>query len=103
MTLGFPEQNSLPRGRRSRDCLWLPWQEGMSPLFEVRMELGEEGLTFNPSLEVGANQGFLELLEGLVNDIYNAAKLIPRLAKGKFSYKVKLSAGLTHPAPHPAL
>ncbi|XP_049624579.1 dynein axonemal heavy chain 17 [Suncus etruscus] len=68
----------------------MAFHEGMSPLFEVRMELGEEGLTFNPSLEVGANQGFLELLEGLVNDIYNAAKLIPRLAKGKFSYKTDL-------------
>lgn len=52
------------------------------------MELGEEGLVFHPSLEVGADRGFLRLIEGLINDIYNAAKLIPRLAKGRVSYKV---------------
>ncbi|XP_054988433.1 dynein axonemal heavy chain 17 [Sorex araneus] len=64
--------------------------ESIAPLFEVRLELNESGLTFNPSLEVGADQGFLALLEGLINDIYNAAKLIPRLAKGRFNYKTDL-------------
>ncbi|XP_055971730.1 dynein axonemal heavy chain 17 [Sorex fumeus] len=66
------------------------FHEGIAPLFEVRLELNEDGLTFNPSLEVGADQGFLVLLEGLVNDIYNAAKLIPRLSKGRFNYKTDL-------------
>ncbi|XP_036920260.1 dynein heavy chain 17, axonemal [Sturnira hondurensis] len=64
--------------------------EGIAPLFEIRMELGEEGMTFSPSLEVGSEHGFLALIEGLVNDIYNAAKLIPRLAKGRLSYKSDL-------------
>ncbi|KAM9208504.1 dynein axonemal heavy chain 17 [Dugong dugon] len=62
----------------------------VAPLFEVRMELDEDGLTFNPSLEVGSDQGFLALIESLVNDIYNAAKLIPRLAKGRVNYKTDL-------------
>ncbi|XP_048222854.1 dynein axonemal heavy chain 17 [Perognathus longimembris pacificus] len=64
--------------------------ESVAPLFEVRMELDEEGLTFNPSLEMGLDEGFLSLIEGLVNDIYNVARLIPRLAKGRMSYKVDL-------------
>ncbi|XP_045691837.1 dynein axonemal heavy chain 17 [Phyllostomus hastatus] len=65
-------------------------EEGIWPLFEIRMELGEEGMTFSPTLEVGAEHGFLALIEGLVNDIYNAAKLIPRLAKGRLTYKSDL-------------
>lgn len=64
------------------------FQETVAPLFEIRMELNEEGLTFNPSLEMGSDFGFLALIEGLIDDIYNVARLIPRLAKGKMSYKV---------------
>lgn len=52
------------------------------------MELDEDGLVFHPSLEMGTDHGFLTLIEGLINDIYNTAKLIPRLAKGHMSYKV---------------
>lgn len=52
------------------------------------MELDEAGLVFNPSLEVGSDRSFLALVDGLINDIYNAAKLIPRLAKGRLNYKV---------------
>lgn len=68
------------------------FQESIAPLFEVHMELGEFGLVFNPSLEVGAEHGFLELIESLINDIYNVAKLIPRLAKGRLNYKVSLAS-----------
>ncbi|XP_006734337.1 dynein heavy chain 17, axonemal [Leptonychotes weddellii] len=64
--------------------------ESVAPLFEVRMELEEDGLVFHPSLEMGADHGFLTLIEGLINDIYNAAKFIPRLAKGQMSYKADL-------------
>lgn len=62
----------------------------MAPLFEVRMELDEVGLVFHPSLEMGTDNSLLMLIESLVNDIYNAAKLIPRPAKGQMSYKVSL-------------
>lgn len=54
------------------------------------MELDEEGLTYNPSLEMGGEDGFLVLIEGLINDLYNVARLIPRLAKGRINYKVSL-------------
>ncbi|XFF88688.1 hypothetical protein AB1E18_014907 [Capra hircus] len=64
--------------------------ESVAPLFEVRMELEEDGLVFNPSLEVGGDRGFLALIGSLVTDIYNAAKLIPRLAKGRMHYKTDL-------------
>ncbi|XP_058902457.1 dynein axonemal heavy chain 17 isoform X5 [Kogia breviceps] len=64
--------------------------ESIAPLFEIRMELDEDGLVFNPSLEVGGDRGFLALIGSLVTDIYNAAKLIPRLAKGRMNYKTDL-------------
>lgn len=54
------------------------------------MELDEDGLTYNPSLEMGDEEGFLALIEGLINDLYNVARLIPRLAKGRMNYKVSL-------------
>ncbi|GAB5581369.1 dynein axonemal heavy chain 17 isoform X1 [Prionailurus iriomotensis] len=62
----------------------------VAPLFEVLMQLDEDGLVFNPSLELGPDYGFLMLIEGLINDIYTAAKLIPRLAKNRMSYKADL-------------
>lgn len=65
------------------------------------MELDEDGLTFRPSLEVGSEHGFLALIEGLVNDIYNVARLIPRLAKGRMNYKV--SPGLFWPYLGPSI
>ncbi|XP_019398323.1 PREDICTED: dynein heavy chain 17, axonemal [Crocodylus porosus] len=62
----------------------------VAPLFEVRLELYRDDLRYRPSLEVGAENGFLELVENLMNNIYEAARFIPRLAQGKGSYKVNL-------------
>ncbi|KAL8163407.1 UNVERIFIED_CONTAM: Dynein heavy chain 17, axonemal, partial [Gekko kuhli] len=62
----------------------------IAPLFEVHMELYKDDLRYRPSLEVGADQGFLEVVENLMNDIYDTATLIPRLAKGKLSYRTDL-------------
>ncbi|XP_011788533.1 PREDICTED: dynein heavy chain 17, axonemal [Colobus angolensis palliatus] len=78
--------------RKSLDFLMdnMVTDESIAPLFEIRMELDEDGLTFHPSLEVGSEHGFLALIEGLVNDIYNVARLIPRLAKGRMNYKIDL-------------
>ncbi|XP_004592923.2 dynein axonemal heavy chain 17 [Ochotona princeps] len=64
--------------------------ENVAPLLEIHMELEDAGLIFHPSLEMGAEHGFLALIEGLINDIYNVARLIPRLAKGKVNYKTDL-------------
>lgn len=71
---------------------FLPVQANVAPLFEVRLELYRDDLRYHPSLEVGAENGFLELVESLTNDIYEAARFIPRLAHGKQSYKVRPSA-----------
>nr|XP_003217173.1 PREDICTED: LOW QUALITY PROTEIN: dynein heavy chain 17, axonemal [Anolis carolinensis] len=62
----------------------------IAPLFEVRMELYKDELRYRPSLEMGAEQGLLEVIENLMNDIYEAATLIPRLAKKKPGYKSDL-------------
>lgn len=66
------------------------------------MELEEDGLVFNPSLEVGGDRGFLALIGSLVTDIYNAAKLIPRLAKGRMHYKVSLGLVMAPPLSLPS-
>lgn len=63
------------------------------------MELDEDRLVFNPSLEVGADGGFLMSIESLIEDIYDAAKLIPRLARGRMNYKVSL--GFVQPTHFP--
>lgn len=62
----------------------------MVSLFEVRMELEEDGLVFSSFLEMGGIRGFLVLIESLINDIYNVVKFIFRLVKGRMSYKVSL-------------
>lgn len=64
-------------------------QESIAPLFEVRMELDDDGLVFSPSLDMGGDRSFLALIGSLVTDIFNVARLIPRLAKGRMNYKVR--------------
>uniref|UniRef100_A0A4X1URR4 Dynein axonemal heavy chain 17 n=1 Tax=Sus scrofa TaxID=9823 RepID=A0A4X1URR4_PIG len=63
--------------------------ESIAPLFEVRMELDDDGLVFSPSLDMGGDRSFLALIGSLVTDIFNVARLIPRLAKGRMNYKVR--------------
>lgn len=92
-----PSGRALRTRRGTDSCN--SFQESVAPLFEIHMELSEDGLVFSPSLEVGDDSGFLALIESLINDIYNVAKFIPRLARGRLNYKV--SGGLP-PAPLPA-
>lgn len=67
------------------------------------MEMDEDGLVFSPSMEIGTDHSFLALVESLINDIYNVAKLIPRLDKSRLNYKVsRASFGLPcSPPGHP--
>ncbi|XP_013396327.1 dynein beta chain, ciliary isoform X2 [Lingula anatina] len=51
-----------------------------SPLFEALMELQVPDMVFNPSLDYGVADGFYDLVDGLVGDIYKQASLIGRLA-----------------------
>ncbi|XP_054026357.1 dynein axonemal heavy chain 17 [Dryobates pubescens] len=62
----------------------------VAPLFEVRMELTDDGVRYCPSLEGMDDNSFLKLVESLLNDIYTATACIPRLLQGKLSYKVTL-------------
>ncbi|XP_074871093.1 dynein axonemal heavy chain 9 [Carettochelys insculpta] len=54
---------------------------GLAPLFEVQLDLMVPDLVFHPSLDPGANEGFCDLVEGLVNDIYRISSLVPRVAE----------------------
>lgn len=65
-------------------CLFLllPDQRaGLAPLFEAQLDLQPPDMIFRPSLEFGAVDGFYDLVEGLVNDVYRIASLVPRLAE----------------------
>ncbi|XP_078609718.1 dynein beta chain, ciliary-like isoform X2 [Branchiostoma floridae x Branchiostoma japonicum] len=52
----------------------------VSPLFESRLELRAPDMVFEPSLEYRAEDGFYDLMEMIINDIYKLASLVPRLA-----------------------
>ncbi|NWQ82098.1 DYH9 protein, partial [Columbina picui] len=54
---------------------------GLAPLFEVQLDLVLPDLIFQPSLDPGTNDGFYDMVEGLLNDIYRISSLVPRLAE----------------------
>ncbi|XP_065503599.1 dynein axonemal heavy chain 9 [Caloenas nicobarica] len=56
-------------------------KEGLAPLFEVQLDLVIPDLVFQPSLDPGTNDGFYDMVEGLLNDIYRISSLVPRLAE----------------------
>uniref|UniRef100_A0A803VV29 Dynein axonemal heavy chain 17 n=1 Tax=Ficedula albicollis TaxID=59894 RepID=A0A803VV29_FICAL len=66
----------------------LPRQAQVAPLFEVRMELAEGRVQYQPSLDAGAGDSFLVLVEGLLGDTESVAASMPRLLEGAVSYKV---------------
>ncbi|XP_033732158.1 dynein beta chain, ciliary-like [Pecten maximus] len=49
-------------------------------LFEAMLELQAPEMVFQPSLDYGVADGFYDLVDGLIGDIYKQASLIPRLA-----------------------
>ncbi|XP_009976195.1 PREDICTED: dynein heavy chain 9, axonemal-like, partial [Tauraco erythrolophus] len=54
---------------------------GLAPLFEVQLDLVIPDLIFHPSLDPGTNDGFYDMVESLLNDIYRISSLVPRLAE----------------------
>ncbi|XP_058960986.2 dynein beta chain, ciliary-like [Pocillopora verrucosa] len=50
-------------------------------LFEAKLELQQPEMVFIPSLDFGVSDGFYELVEGIVNDVYKMASLVKRLAE----------------------
>ena len=59
-------------------------------LFEALLELQVPEMVFNPSLDYGVADGFYDLIDGLVGDIYKQASKISRLAahSGQEHYQV---------------
>ncbi|XP_007433956.1 dynein heavy chain 9, axonemal, partial [Python bivittatus] len=51
-----------------------------APLFKIQLELSVPEMTFRPTLDAGAGDGFYDIVEGLVNEIYRVSSLVPRLA-----------------------
>ncbi|KAK2522493.1 hypothetical protein Q9233_010490 [Columba guinea] len=64
---------------------------GLAPLFEVQLDLVIPDLIFQPSLDPGTKDGFYDMVEGLLNDIYRISSLVPRLAEhsGFLHYQVR--------------
>ncbi|KGL72843.1 Dynein heavy chain 9, axonemal, partial [Tinamus guttatus] len=54
---------------------------GLAPLFEVQLDLVIPDLIFHPSLDPVTNDGFYDMMESLLNDIYRVSSLMPRLAE----------------------
>jgi len=67
-------------------------KSGMPPLFEARLELQAPAIVFSPSIDQDAADSFFDLVEGLANDIFKGASLMPRLAfhNGQQNYQVSL-------------
>ncbi|MGH0134202.1 UNVERIFIED_CONTAM: hypothetical protein FKN15_057144 [Acipenser sinensis] len=56
-------------------------QSGSAPLFEAQLDRHVPHMVFKPSLELGASDGFYDLVEGIINDIYKMSSLVLRLAE----------------------
>uniref|UniRef100_H3BBD5 Dynein axonemal heavy chain 17 n=1 Tax=Latimeria chalumnae TaxID=7897 RepID=H3BBD5_LATCH len=66
-------------------------EAGAAPLFEVRLELEASDIVFHPSLSFGtSSDGFFDMIENIITDVYQAANLVPRLSKKWCSYKADL-------------
>nr|KAG5690881.1 hypothetical protein BaRGS_028913 [Batillaria attramentaria] len=66
------------------------------PLFEARLELQVPEMVFIPSVDFGVADGFYDLVDGLVGDVYKQASLIGRLAthSGQEHYQLGWSRAL---------
>merc|ERR1712136_408119 len=53
----------------------------LAPLFEAKLELHAPDMIFTPSLDLGLGEGFYELVESLIFDVYAMSSLIPHVAK----------------------
>ena len=69
----------------------------MLPLLEARLELQVPEIIFSPSIDQDAVDGFFSLVEGLADDIFKGAALIPRLAihNGQENYQVCVCARMS--------
>ena len=72
---------------RSMDYLQENMSENVTPLFAAELELKPPETAFTPSLAENAVDGFFDLIEGLLEEIYDMANLMPRVAKSENSYR----------------
>uniref|UniRef100_A0A8C5XER9 Dynein axonemal heavy chain 9 n=1 Tax=Microcebus murinus TaxID=30608 RepID=A0A8C5XER9_MICMU len=70
---------------------------GTTPIFEAQLSLAIPELVFYPSLDSGVNEGFYDIVEGLVTSIFGIASLVPRLSPqhGSPHYQVDVE-GMAH-------
>ena len=54
--------------------------QGLLPLLEAKLELQAPEVVFQPSMKLDSPDGFAALVEGVVEDVFNMATLIPRVA-----------------------
>uniref|UniRef100_H2YYB5 AAA+ ATPase domain-containing protein n=1 Tax=Ciona savignyi TaxID=51511 RepID=H2YYB5_CIOSA len=55
-------------------------RQGLPPLFQAQLELHAPDMVFKPSLDFGMGEGFFEMVEELLTDIYNLSTLVKRLS-----------------------
>ncbi|XP_076154706.1 dynein axonemal heavy chain 17-like isoform X2 [Alosa pseudoharengus] len=61
------------------------------PLFEVRFELDDDDTYFHPSLGYGAANGFYDVVESLIEDVYGCAELVSRVSlTNTMTYQIEL-------------
>ncbi|XP_038013499.1 dynein heavy chain 9, axonemal-like [Motacilla alba alba] len=67
---------------------------GLTPLFEVQLDLVIPDLVFRPPLDPGSNDGFCGMVESLLQGIYHISSLVPRVAthSGFCHYQAALEA-----------
>uniref|UniRef100_A0A674EYS7 Dynein axonemal heavy chain 17 n=1 Tax=Salmo trutta TaxID=8032 RepID=A0A674EYS7_SALTR len=69
----------------------LKFLSSINPLFEVRFELEDGDTSFYPSLVYGISDGFYDLVESLIQDVYKVSELVPRISMtNRTCYDVEL-------------
>ena len=68
-----------------------------SPLFSAEMELCEPNIIYKPSLDRKIHNNFYDLMVGLIDDIFNMAKLVPKVHKRKGASTDYLDTITEHP------
>ena len=61
-------------------------QKHPSTLFSVKMELLDPEIIFRPSLDMNISNNFFDIMVGLIDDIFQMAKLVPRVTDKSESF-----------------
>lgn len=56
-----------------------------APLFEACLELHEPDLVFTPSLDSSVEGNFCSILQGIIDEIIELSKLMPRICSQKIA------------------